>query len=127
MSWSITDIYNRIDKYSNDDEKTLLFIDDMTASLKSSKYIETTLKKIIYNRRHLKCNVIITAQSYSNIPLDIRKCITNCIMFKPPKKEIEVLFEELIESKKDVFNEVMRICYDQKHNFLFRDVLLRLS
>lgn len=119
---SITDIYNRIDKYSNDDEKTLLFIDDMTASLKSSKYIETTLKKIIYNRRHLKCNVIITAQSYSNIPLDIRKCITNCIMFKPPKKEIEVLFEELIESKKDVFNEVMRICYDQKHNFLFVNV-----
>jgi hypothetical protein len=94
----------------------------MTADLKKSKYIENILKRIIYNRRHLKCNVIITAQSYSNIPLDIRKNITNCILFKPAKKEIEILFEELVESKKDTFNDVMRITFDQKHNFLFVNI-----
>jgi hypothetical protein len=43
-------------------------------------------------------------------------------MFKPPKKEMEILFEELIESKKDTFNEVMRIAFDKKHNFLFVNV-----
>jgi hypothetical protein len=32
---------------------------------------------------------------------------------------MEILFEELIESKKDTFNEVMRISFDKKHNFLF--------
>jgi hypothetical protein len=116
------EIYERIDSYSQENEKTLLFIDDMTADLKKSKYIENILKRIIYNRRHLKCNVIITAQSYSNIPLDIRKNITNCILFKPAKKEIEILFEELVESKKDTFNDVMRITFDQKHNFLFVNI-----
>lgn len=119
---NIREIYERIDDYSKEGEKTLLFIDDMTADLKKSKYIENILKRIIYNRRHLKCNVIITAQSYSNIPLDIRKNITNCILFKPAKKEIEILFDELVESKKDTFNEVMRIAYDQKHNFLFVNI-----
>lgn len=119
---SITDIYNRIDSYSKDDEKTLLFIDDMTADLKKSKNIELILKRIIYNRRHLKCNVIITAQSYVNIPLDIRKCISNCILFKPPKKEMEVLFSELVESKKEIFDDIMRMAYDKKHNFLFINV-----
>jgi hypothetical protein len=119
---NIREIYERIDDYSKEGEKTLLFIDDMTADLKKSKYIENILKRIIYNRRHLKCNVIITAQSYSNIPLDIRKCITNCIMFKPPKKEMEILFEELIKSKKDTFSEVLRIAVDKKHNFLFVNV-----
>jgi hypothetical protein len=119
---SITDIYNRIDSYSKDDEKTLLFIDDMTADLKKSKNIELILKRIIYNRRHLKCNIIITAQSYVNIPLDIRKCISNCILFKPPKKEMEILFSELVESKKEIFDDIMRMAYDKKHNFLFINV-----
>ena len=119
---SITDIYNRIDSYSKDGEKTLLFIDDMTADLKKSKNIELILKRIIYNRRHLKCNVIITAQSYVNIPLDIRKCISNCILFKPPKKEMEILFSELVESKKEIFDDIMRMAYDKKHNFLFINV-----
>ena len=119
---SITDLFNRIDSYSKDGEKTLLFIDDMTADFKKSKNIEIILKRIIYNRRHLKCNVIITAQSYVNIPLDIRKCISNCILFKPPKKEMEVLFSELVESKKEIFDDIMRMAYDKKHNFLFINV-----
>ena len=33
---NIDAIYKKIDKYSKDNEKTLLFIDDMTASLKAS-------------------------------------------------------------------------------------------
>lgn len=119
---SISDIYQRVNDYSKDNEKTLLFIDDMTADLKKSKYVIDTLKKLVFNRRHLKLNIIITAQSYVNIPLDLRKCITNCIMFKPPKKEFELLFQELIESKKDLFLDVMKIVYTEKNNFLFLNV-----
>ena len=89
---NIKSVYDRIDEYSNEDEKTLLFIDDMTSCLKKSKYIQDTLKKLIYNRRHLKLNIIITAQSYVNLPLDIRKNISSLILFKPPKKEMELIF-----------------------------------
>jgi hypothetical protein len=123
---TINDIYNRIDAYSKDGEKTLLLIDDMTADLKKSKVVETILKRIVYNRRHLKCNIILTAQSYVNIPLDIRKCITSCIMFRPPKKEMEILFNELIESKKEMFIEIMKTVFDDKHNFLFVNIPTQL-
>ena len=119
---TINDIYDRVNEYSQENEKTLLFIDDMTADLKKSKSVIDTLKRLIYNRRHLKLNVIITAQSYVNIPLDVRKCITNCIMFKPPKKEMELLFQELIENKKELFLDIMKIVYNDKHNFLFINV-----
>jgi hypothetical protein len=119
---SINEIHDRIDGYSKNDEKTLLFIDDMTASLKSSPYIQATLKRLIYNRRHLKLNVIITAQSYKNIPMDIRKNITNLVLFKPSKTELESIFDEIVESKKDVFMDIMKIAYDDKHNFLFINV-----
>jgi GTPase SAR1 family protein len=119
---TISDIYDRVNGYSQDNKKTLLFVDDMTADLKKSKSVIDTLKRLIYNRRHLKLNVIITAQSYVNIPLDVRKCITNCIMFKPPKKEMELLFQELIENKKELFIDVMKLVYQGKHDFLFINV-----
>ena len=119
---SINMVYNNIDKASSADEKTLLFIDDMTADLKKSKFIMETLKRLIYNRRHLKLNIIITAQSYVNMPLDIRKNITNLILFKPPKKEMELIFSEMIESKKELFQDVMKIAYDSTHNFLFVNI-----
>ena len=44
------------------------------------------------------------------------------IMFKPPKKELEIVFHELFESKKDMFMDVMRMTYNEKHNFLFLNV-----
>jgi hypothetical protein len=119
---TILDAYDKIDGWSKDKEKTLLFLDDMTADLKKSKFIIDTLKKLIYNRRHLKLNIIMTAQVYPNLSLDIRKCITNLIMFKPPKKELERVFEELIESKKDIFDKVFKLVYNEPHNFLFLNV-----
>ena len=94
----------------------------MTADLKKSKIVETILKRIVYNRRHLKCNIIITSQSFINMPLDIRKCITNIFMFKPSKKEMEVLFDELIEAKKKSFLSIMKYAFQTNHNFLFINI-----
>jgi len=119
---NILNIYNKIDAYSSKNEKTLLYIDDMTADLKRSKFISDTLKRMIFNRRHLKCNIIITAQTYPNIPLDIRKCITNLILFRPPKMEMLKIFEELIENKKEIFDKILNLTYDMNHNFLFVNV-----
>ena len=116
---TITHIYDRIRSFASDNQKTLLFIDDMTSDLKRSKTTIDTLKKLIFNRRHLKLNLLITSQSYVNIPLDIRKNITNCILFKPAKKEMEILFHELVEAKKDIFVEIMKVVFDGSHSFLF--------
>ena len=86
---SINQVFQNIDAASKKDEKTLLFIDDMTTDLKKTKFIMETLKRMIYNRRHLKLNIIITSQSYVNLPLDIRKNITNMFLYKPSKKEFQ--------------------------------------
>jgi hypothetical protein len=81
------------------------------------------LKKLIYNRRHLKLNIIITVQSFVNIPLDVRKNISNLVLFKPSKKEFQIVFDELLETKKDLALEIMKITYEHcDHNFLFLNV-----
>jgi hypothetical protein len=119
---TINQVYERIQQNSENGEKSLVFIDDMTASLKRSKFIQDTLKKMIYNRRHLKLNIILTAQSYVNIPLDCRKTIENLILFKPSKKEFELVFEELFETKKDLALKIMKVAYDRPHNFVFLNI-----
>ncbi len=70
----------------------------------------------------MKLNIIITAQSFSNIPLDIRKNIQNLILFKPPKKEMELIFDEIIENKKELFLKIMKLAFRNKNDFLFINV-----
>jgi len=119
---NIYDAYQRINGWSENGENTLLFFDDVTADLKKSKFIIDTLKKIIFNRRHLKCNVIITAQVYNNMPMDVRKTITNLVLFKPSKKEFECVFDELLEKSKDDALKIMNMVYDKPNNFFFLNV-----
>ena len=118
----IDDIYNRISVYSEDNEKTILYLDDVGSSLKASKYIQDILKKIVYNRRHLKCNIFILVQSYVDMPLSIRKTISNAIIFRPSKREMKTLFEEVFESKRSVYEEIMRVSFVKPHDFLFLNI-----
>jgi KaiC/GvpD/RAD55 family RecA-like ATPase len=118
---SINNIYNMLLKNSKEKEKTLLILDDVGASLKRND-IQTILKKIIFNRRHLKVHIIVMLQSFTTAPLVIRKLYTNVIMFKPSKKEFETLFEELFETKKDNAIEIMNFVYDRPHQYLFLNV-----
>ena len=118
---SINTIYEMLLQSSKENEKTLLILDDVGASLKRSD-IQTMLKRIIFNRRHLKCHIVLMLQSFTTAPLVIRKLYTNVIMFKPAKKEFETLFLELFETKKDNAIDIMNFVYDKPHQYLFLNV-----
>ena len=75
---TINDIYNKLLNASSENENSLLIMDDIGASLKNLD-IQKQLKTIIYNRRHLKCKIIILVQSYQSIPREIRKIINNIV------------------------------------------------
>ena len=84
--------------------------------------IQETFRKIIYNRRHLKCAIIILLQSYMSIPKEIRKLFNSLIMFKPPKTEFINLFEELFETKKEMAQDIMSFGYKEPHDWLLLNV-----
>ena len=117
---TINDIYSKLQSYSDEKENTLLIMDDVGASLKNTD-IQLILKTIIYNRRHLKVHIIMLCQSFQSIPKEIRKLITNCIMFKPSKVEFEKLFEELFESKKEYVLDLLNL-YKKRGDYLFLNV-----
>ena len=114
---SINDIYNKLIVSSAEKETTLLILDDVGASLKNND-IQVILKKIIFNRRHLKVHIIILLQSYMSCVKEIRKLIENVIMFKPSKTEFENLFDELFETKKHLACDIMKVAYKEPHDWL---------
>jgi len=115
---NIDDIYNKIVENAGNEENTLLILDDQSASLKKSMYIQNELAKLCYNRRHLRLSMYFTLQSYITLPLNVRKCVSNIFCFKTSKKEIEVLFNELFEYPKDIVLQIMNICYNKPHNWI---------
>jgi len=119
---SITDIYSKLDEASKEKETTLLILDDVGASLKDN-IIQKLLRKIIFNRRHLKVNIFMLLQSFMSCPKEIRKLFSNIFMFKPAKVEFQNLFDELFETKKEMAMNVMRFVFDGKpHQYLMMNI-----
>jgi len=114
-------IYNKLLQFTEEKETTLLILDDVGASLKNND-IQQTMRKIIFNRRHLKVHIVMLLQSFTSCPLTIRKLYTNVFMFKPSKKEFEVLFSELFEQKKDYALDIMKYVYQKPHDWLMLNV-----
>ena len=118
---TINTIHKQLLHSSEENESTLLILDDVGAMLKRPE-IQETFRKIIYNRRHLKCAIIILLQSYMSIPKEIRKLFNNVVCFKPPKTEFINLFEELFETKKELAQEIMSFTYKDPHDWLLLNV-----
>ena len=118
---SMQKIYDKLQSTSKENENTLLILDDVGASLKNNE-IQKIFRQIIYNRRHLKCQVIVLLQSFLSVPKEIRKLFNNIVMFKPSKVEFENLFDELFETSKDLALDIMNIAYDEPHNYLMLNV-----
>jgi hypothetical protein len=117
---SISKIYKMLEDAVGEDPKknTLLILDDVGASLKK-KEILFLFKKIIFNRRHLRCHIVCLVQSYISLPLEIRKLSTNVIAFKPSKPEAENLFRELFETKHEMMAKIIKYVYKQHGDYLF--------
>jgi DNA replication protein DnaC len=118
---SITNIYNQLLANSKNKETSLLILDDVGASLKDAT-IATILRKIIFNRRHLKVHIIMLLQNFLSLNKQIRALFSNIIIFKPSKTEFENLMIEMFEMHKDIALDLMKEIYTDPHDYLFLNV-----
>jgi len=116
---TLDEINEMVKDYAEENENTLLFIDDMASSLKN-KNVSNMLNNFINNRRHLHLSIMLLTQYLNSIPLPVRRNISHLIMFKPTnKKETDIIFTELIFLTKDEYDEILKYSYKSKHDFLF--------
>ena len=112
---NLQQVINNIKQAS--DENHCIILDDMGAYLKNVE-IQKLLKELVFNRRHLHTSIFVVAQSYKSLPLDLRKLVSNFIIFKVSKLELNEIFKENVESLNDYTDQISKIVYDAPHNFL---------
>ena len=118
----LEEIKAKIDHEADEGFNSLLVIDDCTVYLKN-KANEMLLKELIYNRRHRKLSIWLLSQSFTQLSLSIRKCLSHLVLFKcRNKKEYSSVFEELIFLDKDVAEKVVQHIYKDPHDFMFSNI-----
>jgi adenylate kinase family enzyme len=100
------------------DENTAIIFDDQGAYLKNNE-TKKLLKELIMNRRHLHLSIFFLVQTYMSIERDVRKLFSNCFIFRCSKKEIETIADELIETKKEYLQEIIKLVYNKPYQYLF--------
>ena len=125
---TIQNFNKALEDIANTGEKILFILDDVVNDMKKSMAIQTLLSKALMNRRHLagaggSVSFIITTQVYNKIPAPIRKTASHIILYHTRnKKEIETIYDELIVLPKDDFYEILKYCFDKRHNFIYIDI-----
>jgi KaiC/GvpD/RAD55 family RecA-like ATPase len=114
-------IYDKLVASSEAKETSLLILDDVGAAMKNNE-IQKILRKIVYNRRHLKVHIVVLLQSYLSVPKEVRKLFNNLVLFKPSKVEAENLFSELFEKKRDTSIAIINYVFTDAHDSLFLNV-----
>ena len=125
---TLSNFEKTLEEIKDTGEKILYILDDVVNDMKKNMALQTILSKALMNRRHLagaggSTSFIITTQVYNKIPAPIRKTASHIILYHTKnKKEIETIFDELIIIPKDDFYEILKYCFDKKHNFIYIDV-----
>lgn len=125
---TIENFSQALDAIKDTGEKHLIILDDVVNDMKKSMAIQTLLSKALMNRRHLagaggSVSFIITTQVYNKIPAPIRKTASHIILYHTRnKKEIETIYDELIVLPKEDFYEILKYCFDKRHNFIYIDI-----
>jgi hypothetical protein len=104
-----------------DEGNNCIIFDDMGAYLKDNQ-IRKKLKEMIMNRRHKHLTIYFLCQTWYSIEKDIRKLFSNIFVFKVGKKELENIFEEVIERPKDLVIPISKLVYDKPYQFLFVNI-----
>jgi DNA replication protein DnaC len=109
-------VYEELKKNSENGHKSLIIMDDVQKALKDNGVI-SQFKNIVANQRHLKvCNIILL-QNYFSLDNKVREIVNNVIFFKMDKKQTEKIFSEVAEMKKEVFDELINLVFDEPHNW----------
>lgn len=102
----------------DDDDKIAIIIDDMASELKKGD-VQKLLKQIAMNKRHLGIyETFILSQTFFSIPKEVRRLIDNYFIFKVSQDEMENIMTEVLPQYKDISQQLQKIIYDKKYNYL---------
>jgi hypothetical protein len=118
---TINDLHAKLKTNSQNGHKSLVIYDDVQKALKDVSVLKS-LKNILANQRHLKVVNLILLQNWFALDKSLRELINNVILFKLGKSQTQKVFNEIVETHRDKFDDIRKLVYDAPHNWLFVNV-----
>lgn len=113
----LANLYETLNTNSENEENSLVLIDDFQSIFKD-KQISQGLEKIINKIRHLRTSVILLQQNLQKLPKPLRELAFNIILFDVGKSQLEKAFEEIIQTKRDVYDDIIKVAFKDPHDWV---------
>jgi hypothetical protein len=114
---NISSVYQRLQNDSKEGYHSLLIIDDFQTQLKQPE-INNVIKKIVTKMRHLRCTIFLLVQNWQSVPKPLRELVSNVITFNIGKSQLEKLFIDSIQINKHKYEQIIDLCFKEKHDFM---------
>jgi hypothetical protein len=102
-------------------ENSLVLIDDFQQRFKNPD-INLAMEEFMNKVRHLRTSVFLLQQNFQKLPKALREKAFNIICFNLGKSQLEKIFDEVLNMKRDVYNNLIDFCFDKgaknKHNWI---------
>lgn len=125
---TMAEVMDRIDENFENEENTLLILDDVTSELRRNPHAEKQLSWLAQNRRHKRCAIFILVQKYKAIPTAVRAAFSHFTTFKPKNNiEIEAIMSELVPFQKKNWIQILNYVFDNSDKFAFFHIDMSLK
>jgi len=125
---SMDEMYEMLESNRDEDEHSVLILDDIGAQLRKSAGAEKKLVSLLQNRRHVFCSVFILVQKFRDLPTGIRNNMSHFVSFRPKNQlEAEAICSEMFPFCKKNYQQIMDYVFDNddKFSFLLVDMSLK--
>jgi nucleoside-triphosphatase THEP1 len=125
---NMNEIYETLQSNREEEEHSVLILDDIGAQLRKSAGAEKQLVSLLQNRRHVFCSVFILVQRFRDLPPGIRNNMSHFVTFRPKNiLEEESICSELLPFKKACWRQIMDYVFDNEDKFSFLMVDMSLK
>jgi hypothetical protein len=115
---NLEEIQDRIEANSEAGERTLLIMDDVQKDLKNND-IRKLVLHLNNNKRHLKLSIWLLAQNFTKMEKQLRMNLTDLIVFKVGKVELQNIFDELVETDQPTFKKIQKYLFKDPYDFMY--------
>ena len=113
----LNEIYEKLNENTKEKFNSLLIIDDFQTALKNPD-IAKGLERIVIKTRHLRVTSFYLVQNFLKVPKPLRQLAQNVILFNIGKQQLEQVFDEIIQIKKEKYTEIIEVCFKEPHDFI---------
>ena len=114
---TLDEAIEKIEENAENEENTLIIIDDFQAALKMPE-IQVRLQKIVTRMRHMRTTIFILQQNFQKLPKFLRELVTNVITFNIGKSQLNKLFEETVQLDADKFQALVDLAFKEKNDWI---------